>query len=199
MLAYRQIKKNRIASWLRSIFMAYDVHKDIGKYLKNLENELNVKVVLARECGGNQNIPLFLHESKSNETEICNVDAMIIKDDTIRVLIEIEVSDTRPTQVCGKYLTSNLAKFYIHKQDGKETTMTLKKSGVLFIQIIDSTKFPKKSSKQKQLENIEKATNAVIGHGCIKKYTLVIINGNALRLNHALLDELKEKIQEEFR
>jgi hypothetical protein len=52
--------------------------------------------------------------------------------------------------VCGKFLTSYLAEF------GKygSSKFEIDKSNIVFIQIIDTKKFPKKSTKEKQLNDI---------------------------------------------
>ena len=88
----------------------HPLHREIGMALKNYFD--NQGLILDPACGGNQNIPLFLKGQKSNKTEICNVDAAIIRNNKVKVIIEIEESTITPTQICGKLLTSILAKNY---------------------------------------------------------------------------------------
>ena len=68
-------------------------------------------------CGGEQNIPLFCSEEKSNQTKYCDVDLLIVKSNKIKVIIEIEQANIKPTQICGKFLTSALSSFYIHEDE----------------------------------------------------------------------------------
>ena len=93
------------------------MHVSIGDLI---ENSLGERAQLVRDqaCGGNQQIPLFCSNEKSNKTEYCNVDLLVIQDGKIRVIIEIEESDVKPTQICGKFLTSALARYYIHETEG---------------------------------------------------------------------------------
>jgi hypothetical protein len=190
--------------------MASPLHKKIGDVLKNMEKVLGMDVILDKECGigkinKKQQIPLFIKKPKGNGTEICNVDAMIIKDNKIRIIIEIEESDNKPTQICGKYLTSNLAEFYAHDTLGKGKEINIDKSSVLFIQIIDTKSLKKGSNKPIQFDHIEIAINnliytaetAKIDHGCIKNYKLIKIDGNNLSQD-ILFDEFKNIIKNEI-
>ena len=85
--------------------MSHLLHKVIEKIIdKNIP--LGYDLLKDHACSGNQNIPLFSSKKKSNQTEYCNVDLLILKKDKIKVILEIEEADTKPTQICGKYLTS---------------------------------------------------------------------------------------------
>ena len=129
----------------------HPLHRTIGRALKN--HFYNQDLLLDSACGGNQNIPLFLKEDRSNKTEICNVDAAIIKDGKVKVIIEIEESTRTPTQICGKLITSVLAKYYIHKNHG-DIPMEIKDA--LFIQIL-KVLTQKGSKKKHQAANIKAA------------------------------------------
>jgi hypothetical protein len=168
---------------------------------------------LSKKDGGQQ-IPFYIKGPKSNETKICNVDAMIIKENKIRIIIEIEESANEPTQVCGKYLTSALSQFYTHtaSTSGKECEIKLDKSSVLFIEVIDTKKFKilkpdekgRGTDKPEQLKHIENAINDLISdakndHGCIKKYKLIQINGKELHTGGSLFDELRKTIVDEMK
>lgn len=112
-------------------------------------------------CGGEQNIPLFSSIDKSRKTKCCNVDLLIIKFERIKVIIEIEETDIKLTQICGKFLTSAVANYYIHEyQNNKPIPMD---DSVLFIQILDTTKIKKgETSKIDQWKNIEKSIQDII-------------------------------------
>ena len=133
------------------------LHKCIGDLLKMMEKDLKIDVILDPACAGTkhrkQRIPLFMKKPKSNKTELCNVDAMIIKNKEIKIVIEIEESDNKPTQICGKYFTANLAKFYNYKS----SQININNASVTFIQIIDSKNISKNSSKPDKFLNIEAA------------------------------------------
>jgi len=128
--------------------MSHPLHEKIGAELRTLQNEFDV--VLDTACGGTINIPLFMERTKSNDTEICNVDVLLLKDNKPRVIIEIEESSTNPTQICGKLLTSVLSKYFIH-DSFSESPFILK--DVLFIQIVNDS-FPVNSKKKIQIKKI---------------------------------------------
>jgi hypothetical protein len=179
------------------------LHKEIGCLLKKFEKSLKINSILSKECGGNQDIPLFIKQPKSNKTEICNVDAMVIKNGKIKILIEIEESNKKPTQICGKYLTSNLATLYAHESlTAKE--LKIDKSSITFIQVIDTKDFPKKSSKFDQFDNIETAINnlikaavvAKVDHGCIKKFVLTTVDANKIGKEKTLFNKFEDYVVE---
>ncbi|MDR2796983.1 MAG: hypothetical protein LBB80_01430 [Treponema sp.] len=190
--------------------MGGPLHKKTGDILKNLEKNLKIDVVLDKACGigktgKSQNIPLFLkkEEIKSNETEICDVDAMVIKNNEIKIIIEIEESGFLPTKIYGKYMASNLAEYYAHDTLENEI-LEIKKSNVLFIQIIDTKGLESISSKPEQFKNIEKSINnliktvkdAGISLGCIKEYKLLQIDGNKIESNPLLFNEFENIIKD---
>ena len=112
-------------------------------------------------CGGNQHIPLFVSENKSRGTEYCDVDLLVLKKGKIKIIIEIEETNIGPTQICGKFLTSALARYYIHK------TMNDKLVGmhdsITFIQILDSSKLKAgKTKKIIQWKNLEHSINNIL-------------------------------------
>lgn len=130
------------------------------------------EVLLDRACGGKQNIPLFFSRKKSRAIEICNVDILVLKSDRIKVIFEIEETDMKPTQICGKFLTSSLASYYITRNN---KAYGMDKS-LLFIQILDMSKIKKdKTSKIGQWMNIEKAIKDIlpIKNSNIDNYKLI--------------------------
>lgn len=151
--------------------MKHDLHLQVGLELSKL-NSGKVRVILDRACMNESsdieihNIPLFL-DNKSSETELCNVDALIIKEGKVCVIIEIDESKTNPTQICGKYLTSAISNLYQYSNDAIEISI----GTVLFVQFIDSTKFPNKSRKPNKLNVIQKKINKN-SQGIVKNYYL---------------------------
>jgi len=73
---------------------------------------------------------------------------------TVTVLFEIEESKLDPTQVCGKFLTSALAKYYIHRNN---PVAKLPIKDTKFLQILDFSKLPLNSLKPKQWKMIEES------------------------------------------
>jgi hypothetical protein len=114
----------------------------------------------ARACGGNQRIPLFYDREKSRETEYCNVDLLVLKENKIKAIIEIEESNVKPTQTCGKFLTSALARYYIH--ENKENEPVEMNNYVAFIQIVDTSKLKKNSAKPKQWKALERSIQGIL-------------------------------------
>jgi hypothetical protein len=161
--------------------MSSVLHECIGDILKRMEKPLKIDVILDPACAGSkyskQRIPLFIKKPKSNKTELCNVDAMIIQNGKIKIIIEIEESDNKPTQICGKYLTTNLAKFYNYGS----LSIDIDNASVFFIQIVDIKNISKSSSKPDKFINIETAIKNLIltartnkfDHGCIKGYKII--------------------------
>ncbi|MDP2841810.1 MAG: hypothetical protein Q8O17_06030, partial [Candidatus Methanoperedens sp.] len=129
------------------------LHKKIGNIIQ-VDKYPNCRVVKSSECGGTQYIPLFCSTLKGNDTEYCNVDLLILKNNKIKVIVEIEESNTTPTQICGKVLVSSLSSNHIHKYVTDETISM--DDSVLFIQILDTSKIKNRraSSKFEQWKNL---------------------------------------------
>lgn len=184
------------------IFNNHPLHKMIGRELQNFKSEYCI--ILDEACDNNmeykQQISLFINEKKRKNL-LCKVDAMIIQkennDYKVKVIIEIEESDFKPTTICGKYLTSALANNYSNK-DGK--SIHIPKNSLLFIQIVDSHKLLAKveekdnSKKHKQL-NIIKDEIKKNQIGSIEKYELIFIdssNPNFTKFKEVIKDYLTE-------
>jgi hypothetical protein len=94
------------------------------------------------------------------KNEFCNVDMIVLKQDKIRLIIEIEESNVKPTQVCGKFLTSTLAKYFIHNsKDNRPIEMD---ESVSFIQVLDISKLVKKTKKIMQWKQLETSINSIL-------------------------------------
>jgi hypothetical protein len=146
--------------------VSHPIHRALGKALRNTKLTTNYELVLDPACEKNgKHIPLF-REKKANATECCNVDAIILKktgpklsDREIRVIIEIEESNVKPTQVCGKLLTAELAQYYVHSRHGNALIGKGKK--VLFVQVVKKPR-PPKSAKPAQAKLLEKGINDLL-------------------------------------
>ena len=137
----------------------HELHLKVGDLI---EDSLDERVQLVRDqaCGGNQQIPLFCSEDKSRRTEYCNVDLLVIQDGKISVIVEIEESDLKPTQICGKFLTSALARYYIHEKEGN---MPIGMQDVVtFIQVVDASNLERLSAKPYQWKNLESSIEKIL-------------------------------------
>lgn len=136
------------------------MHETIGDLFEDALPP-NYSLIRDKACGGKQRIPLFYTSKKSRETEYCNVDLLILKENKISIIVEIEESNVKPTQICGKFLTSAIASYYIH--DSKRNKPVEMDESVTFIQIVDTSKLMKdKTSKFKQWKAIENSINKII-------------------------------------
>ncbi|MCK9614713.1 MAG: hypothetical protein M0R48_04310 [Candidatus Omnitrophica bacterium] len=140
--------------------MEHPFHEKIGDLINNTVFP-NCKIIKDPACGGGQHIPLFCSGERSRETEYCNVDLLITVDNKIKVIIEIEEANIKPTQICGKLLTSALSKYFIHESEG--SNLIGMADSVLFIQVLDSLKLKiDKTAKTKQWDKIEKSIQDII-------------------------------------
>jgi len=163
----------------------HPLHKEVADKLESIfpPNSL----VKDEACGGNQRIPLFYDKEKSRETEYCNVDLLVLKENKIKAIIEIEESNVKPTQICGKFLTSALARYYIH--ENKENEPVEMYNYVAFIQIVDTSKLKKNSAKPKQWKALERSIQGILplSNSRITSYMLITkdeLDGLAPILKH---------------
>jgi len=174
--------------------MAHPLHKAIGRIVTgNLLPEY--EVLKDPACGGKQNIPLFCSNKKSQQTEYCNVDLLIVKSNKIKVIIEIEEANIKPTQICGKFFTSALSSCYIGEyNDNKPVGMD---DTVLFIQILDTSKLKEGTHKPKQWRNIEESITQIIpvGNSKIRKYSLFYGKATEFGVNGKKRKELIDYIR----
>ena len=164
--------------------MTHPLHKIIGDIVE--DNKFpNCTIIKDRACGEKtQRIPMFCCIPKSNHTKYCDVDLLIIKDNKIRVIVEIEEAKINPTQICGKFLTSALSSYFIHK-DFKNVPIGMDDS-VCFIQILDTSKLKvDETSKFKQWKNLETSIMNIlpIKDSKIIKYNLFYGNISEFKSN----------------
>ena len=147
--------------------MLHPLHKVIGDTI--LEAELPGCMVLRDSaCGGDQHLPLFCSEFKSNANQYCNADLLILGSDAsdpehekVKVIVEIEEANVKPVQVFGKFFTCALSPYFIHER--KHDAPIPMADSVLFVQILDTSKLKKdKTDKVNQWRNIERSIQGVI-------------------------------------
>ena len=178
----------------------HPLHIVITQYIEDQLSDLwgpNIRLIKDQACGGRQQIPLFLNKDKSRKTELCKVDLAIIKGDRIEILIEIDTKII-PTQICGKFLTSALSSFYIHRTEPRPVPLS---DNVLFIQILDSelssVKEKDKTAKIEQGRNIQKAIQVQLQKmdSKIKDYRLLWASEDNIGNIGQLVEIIKEKIR----
>ena len=133
----------------------HPLHLKIGDLFHEILEKTNYYELIRDEaCGGDQQIPLFIEPMKSNKAQYCNVDLLVIREQTVRLIVEIEESNLLPTHVCGKYLAAALSRYYIH--ESKKDVPIGMHENVTFIQFLDTSKLKRdKTSKIDQWNNIE--------------------------------------------
>lgn len=131
-----------------------------------------------KACGGKKFLPLFSSDRRSRDTQLCKVDLMVLKNNTIKVILEVEESGFNPAKICGKFLTSALASYFIHNSYGGDPVGF--SDNVKFVQVIDASKFIKPGSRKKeQYELINNQINQLLAKkfGSISSYELLLVFG----------------------
>ncbi len=181
----------------------HPLHEVIGKLIHDTfppEEFPNILVIRDEACGGKQRIPFFRETNKfSRATTMCNVDLLIVLNNKIKVIVEIEEANIKPTQICGKFLTTAISECFRHKLH-KGVPILFDKS-VLFLQIIDTSKLKERSAKNKQVEYIEKSIqeNFKIRNDRVMSYKLILGNSRDFGSEKQGAKDLVREIQNELK
>src|SRR5215471_13288137 len=89
-----------------------NLHNLIAEIVRSLKIADTRILCDCRDCGGDQKLQLFCSEIPSRETLLCEVDALILVDNEVKVVIEIDTA-IRPVQLCGKLHISTYATHFI--------------------------------------------------------------------------------------
>jgi trans-aconitate methyltransferase len=127
----------------------HPLHRLIGEIVSQV-HVTNAEVVLDMACGGQQKVQLFCSEERSFQSCLCHVDAAILFNDRLKVIIEIEESDIRPVHLCGKVFVTALATHFIHRTKCRQMA-----DNVSFIQVIDTSNKSENASKLPQCRFLE--------------------------------------------
>lgn len=93
----------------------YELHRAIGTVLRSVEYP-NMQVLLDSACGGQgKHLRLYGGEMAGGDSFLASVDAAVILNDEIRVVIAIELSDVRPIYLCGKVFATALSNYHSRK------------------------------------------------------------------------------------
>ncbi len=176
----------------------HPLHYKVGK---RLEKEFEKNVILDSACANErrQRIPIFIEEPKSFEAKICDVDILILKDEKIKIIIEIEESNITPTQICGKFLTSVLGKYYIHEKNNCNRNSIPYSKSVLFMQILNNSKLKMdKTKKIEQGKKIEQEISRMINSKGwkypIKEYRLIYTKKSEIDNIESIVEIVKKKL-----
>lgn len=145
----------------------HELHFAIGELLKNIKLP-QTQVLLDGACGGHRHIRLYGEEPPTGGTCLVWVDAAIVLAGEIRIVLEIEESNIRPLNFCGKFLATALS----HYHNGPYGRFPIA-SEVLFIQIFEKRQNSEGWSKYKQCLYLEREIKERIltGQTRIKDYS----------------------------
>ena len=94
---------------------------------------------------------------------MCNVDMLITVNDEVRIVIEIDESSIRPTQIFGKFLQAAVSDSFI--RGGRNGTRYPIGPRLLFLQVLDGSRLhPEKSKKPQQAEVIAARISDFVSH-----------------------------------
>ena len=133
-------------------------HETIGDIFDD-ENFPSKGITILKDaaCGGDHTLPLFCSEERSYTTRYACADLMILKEQKVKVIIEIEESNVKPVHIFGKFLASAISEYYIYGKEKYEMD-----ESVLFIQVLDTSKQKNVSIRKAQWTNIEESIRAIL-------------------------------------
>jgi hypothetical protein len=109
----------------------YELHRAIGHVLRSIEYS-DTEVLLDSACGGEGKlIRLYGGGLAGGDSALASVDAALVVNGEIRVVIEIEFSDVPPLYLCGKAFAAALSNHHV-----REKTRIPLGDRMMFIQVI---------------------------------------------------------------
>jgi hypothetical protein len=150
--------------------VAHPLHCAVADFLDPLVASLGCKFVTDPACRGNQRIPLFLSSDRRRDTWLCDVDALVLAGDEVRLIVEVDESNVKPTHLAGKFLTSAMSRFYIHRTEG-DVPRPMHRD-CCFLQFVSTLDLEPKSRKVHQWRNIEAAIRKLPPIGDVREYHL---------------------------
>lgn len=163
----------------------HELHLAVGSAFEKITEHLpELKLELDEACDNStetkKHLPFFLSDNAHNDTEITNVDLMIVKDNKVKLICEIEESDVKPIRTFGKVFVA-IASISCKLKDGKKYLVD---NDGIFIQVLSKTGLKPNTKKIEQGKNIEKAINAILKSNCswIKEYHLFYGDGDDFNL-----------------
>jgi hypothetical protein len=156
------------------------LHKQVAETIFKVGAKHSYNVIVDTDCifpnynGIAQHLPFFISYRPARESEVSNVDIVLIKDEKIKLVCEIEESGYIPTKIFGKLFSTASAKICRLKNSTKHKYYELDDNSV-FIQVISTTGLDELSLKEKQGQLIENEINNNLKtiNSWIKKYRLI--------------------------
>lgn len=184
----------------------HPLHERVGNILKK---SFEKKVLLDFACKENykkgdpeHKLPLFMKDKPKRENQYCNVDILIITDQNnkkqIKVILEIDESDIKPTQICGKFLTSAMSNYYLYKEKRqKEHNVIPLSKSVLFIQILKNPyKAKQKGPKIIQGQNLMQSIKDIIPSQKLKITKYMLMWNTDPKFESVLINSIKSFLEE---
>jgi hypothetical protein len=173
----------------------HGLHIEVGKIaagvVEQAGDHCELRMDPACSSSKGRRLPLVNGSTKNRATIYCFVDALVMCRGRVRVVIEIEESDVKPTQVCGKFLTSALSSHYIPKGESAIRLDTV----LWFIQVVNSRDFRDRSRKLSQLRHLETSIQRIPRLvGDIEYRLLDVQDGYESRLQSYLQQALAEPL-----
>ena len=137
--------------------MSHNLHEIVGNIVSCMAKDFStIQIIKSNHCEtGKSEIHLYCSHNKSNATEYCDVDLLIIAKEKMRAIIEIEEPNgATPITVFGKLMASaaSISVEYEPEEGGKKNLVVLDEP-VTFIHILG---VKDKGSKSSQYESIRK-------------------------------------------
>lgn len=170
------------------------LHRAVGEALRvAVEKFPGARLLLDKACDPSApaQIPLFGSTDLSRRTCLCSVDAAVLDPERrLRLIVEIEESNVKPTQVCGKFLTAAFSEGASYRGH-----FYAKASSVHFIQVLDTSRLKiHKTSKVGQWTRIEEAIGALPTIGNITEYTMICGHLEQFQLDQPGCQQLFEAV-----
>jgi hypothetical protein len=126
----------------------YEQHKAVGEVLRSIEYP-NTEVLLDAACGGKgAQIRLYGDELAGRNSSLAYIDAALVVNGEIKVVVEIEYSTVRPLYLCGKVFATALSSYH-----SREKVRIPLADEMMFVQVIQfleeqSERQPRKRAKR---------------------------------------------------
>lgn len=133
--------------------MREDIHFAVADIASTFNELPDTRVLLTGpECGGNYRVPLFGPGQKGRATALCCVDIGIVRQKTLKVVIEVEDrGNIGPFKVGGKLLPIALSSGMHHPSLG---LVPVSPDGLLVIQVVNTAGLKPATRKHAQYGNL---------------------------------------------
>lgn len=153
----------------------HPLHEDIGDIIFTVLTAKGYTVLMDTACQKIKkaaNIPFFLKDQMGNDTEITNVDILVLDQNDKTVLVcEIEESDLKPNHLLGKLASVALA--FGYKSNSKKISIIPKTECFYFLHVLSEDKLNTGSKKTDQWSYIEMAVNLSCDFRRILDYKII--------------------------